>query len=90
MEHMEIIFKALSDMKRLEILKKLYYEESVCVCKLVEIFNIPQSKLSYHLKLLLNAELIIKTPVGKWNYYSLNEEKLSEFLTADAIKKLFS
>lgn len=71
MENLELIFKALSDPIRLQILKKLYSEESVCVCKLVDMFDISQSKLSYHLKMLLSANLIDKTSQGKWNYYSV-------------------
>ena len=60
MDNIDLIFKALSDPIRLDILKKLYFAESVCVCELTDIFDISQSKLSYHLKLLLSANLISK------------------------------
>lgn len=89
MENLELIFKALSDPIRLQILKKLYSEESVCVCKLVDMFDISQSKLSYHLKMLLSANLINKTSQGKWNYYSVNKDSISRVLTYDIIQKLF-
>lgn len=89
MENLELIFKALSDPIRLQILKKLYSEESVCVCKLVGMFDISQSKLSYHLKMLLSANLIDKTSQGKWNYYSVNKDSISRVLTYDVIQKLF-
>ena len=89
MENLELIFKALSDHIRLQILKKLYSEESVCVCKLVDMFDISQSKLSYHLKMLLSANLIDKTSQGKWNYYSVNKDSISRVLTYDVIQKLF-
>lgn len=89
MENLELIFKALSDPIRLQILKKLYSEESVCVCKLVDMFDISQSKLSYHLKMLLSANLIDKTSQGKWNYYSVNKDSVSRVLTYDVIQKLF-
>ena len=72
-----------------QILKKLYSEESVCVCKLVDMFDISQSKLSYHLKMLLSANLIDKTSQGKWNYYSVNKDSISRVLTYDVIQKLF-
>ena len=88
MENLELIFKALSDPIRLQILKKLYSEESVCVCKLVDMFDISQSKLSYHLKMLLSANLIDKTSQGKWNYYSVNKDSISRVLTYDVIQKL--
>ena len=89
MENLDLIFKALSDPIRLQILKKLYSQESVCVCKLVEMFNISQSKLSYHLKMLLSANLITKTSQGKWNYYSVNKDSVSRVLTYEVIQKLF-
>ena len=89
MENLELIFKALSDPIRLQILKKLYSEESVCVCKLVDMFDISQSKLSYHLKMLLSANLIDKTSQGKWNYYSVNKDSIYRVLTYDVIQKLF-
>ena len=89
MENLELIFKALADPIRLQILKKLYSEESVCVCKLVDMFDISQSKLSYHLKMLLSANLIDKTSQGKWNYYSVNKDSISRVLTYDIIQKLF-
>ncbi|RDY28170.1 ArsR family transcriptional regulator [Romboutsia weinsteinii] len=89
MNNIDLIFKALSDPIRLEILKKLYSAESVCVCELVNIFDISQSKLSYHLKLLLSANLIDKTARGKWNYYSVNRDSISKILTYEVIQKLF-
>lgn len=89
MNNLDFIFKALSDPIRLQILKKLYSAESVCVCKLVEMFDISQSKLSYHLKLLLSANLITKTSHGKWNYYSVNKDCISRVLTYEVIQKLF-
>lgn len=89
MENFELIFKALSDPIRLQILKKLYSEESVCVCKLVDMFDISQSKLSYHLKMLLSANLISKTSMGKWNYYSVKKDSISRVLTYEVIQKLF-
>lgn len=89
MNNIELIFKALSDPIRLDILKILYSSESICVCQLVDKFNISQSKLSYHLKLLLSANLIYKSPQGKWNFYFVNKDILSKILTYKAIQTLF-
>ncbi|OXX84316.1 hypothetical protein AVM15_05105, partial [Paraclostridium benzoelyticum] len=72
----EDIFKALADKKRLEILRTLNKKGSTCVCKLVDEFDLSQSKLSYHLKLLLDNNLIVKISQGKWNYYDINKETL--------------
>ena len=89
MDNIDLIFKALSDPIRIKILKKLYSAESVCVCELTDIFDISQSKLSYHLKLLLSANLIDKTSKGKWNFYSVNKDTISRVLTYEVIQKLF-
>lgn len=89
MNNIDSIFKALSDPIRLDILKKLYSADRVCVCELTDIFNISQSKLSYHLKLLLSANLINKTSEGKWNFYSVNKDIISKILTYEVIQKIF-
>ncbi|WP_285891576.1 ArsR family transcriptional regulator [Clostridioides sp. ZZV15-6383] len=47
-EKCELVFKSLSDSIRLNILLELNKKESICVCELVEYFDMPQSKLSYH------------------------------------------
>ena len=89
MNNIDLVFKALSDPIRLDILKILYSSDSVCVCELVDKFNISQSKLSYHLKMLLSAELINKSSQGKWNFYSVNKDTLSQVLNYEVIKNLF-
>lgn len=52
----------------------------------MEQFAIAQSKLSYHLKLLLDANLIKVKPQGKWNFYSINSSLLTEVFSQKAIK----
>ncbi|MGK7377680.1 ArsR/SmtB family transcription factor [Planococcus sp. 1R117A] len=74
-------FKALADPKRLELLNLICRRGSVCVCDLVEEMDIPQSKLSYHLKILLNAELLHKETRGTWSYYSLNSQEMDRLLS---------
>lgn len=83
------IFKALSDEMRLKILQEIAKHEEICVCKLMEQFAIAQSKLSYHLKLLLEASLINVKSKGKWNFYSINMETLQNILSEKMIKTLF-
>lgn len=85
----EIVFKALSDIIRLNILIELSKQDSICVCDLVASFNIPQSKLSYHLKMLLDAKLILKEREGKWNYYSLNKPEVRKYLSEELITNIF-
>ncbi|MFP7736768.1 ArsR/SmtB family transcription factor [Priestia aryabhattai] len=80
-EQYEQKFKALADQKRLEIMYELCQRGQTCVCDLTEFFGISQSKLSYHLKILLDADLITKEKKGTWNYYDLNNEQLNHLLS---------
>ncbi|WP_216829336.1 ArsR/SmtB family transcription factor [Alkalihalobacterium elongatum] len=76
-------FKALADKKRLEIMYELTQRGKVCVCDLCEIFQMPQSKISYHLKILLSAGLIKKEAKGTWSYYMLNDEQVNHLLSEE-------
>ncbi|SFS55571.1 metalloregulator ArsR/SmtB family transcription factor [Paenibacillus sp. 453mf] len=79
----EAKFKALADQKRLLIINELCQYEEVCVCDLVEKMDIPQSKLSYHLKILLDAGFILKETRGTWSYYRLNEGEINKVLSLE-------
>lgn len=84
----EKIFKALADKNRLSLLKKIATANEVCVCKLTDETSMAQSKLSYHLKLLLDANLIIVNPQGKWNFYTINKNTFSKIFTESTIKNI--
>ncbi|KMK76298.1 ArsR/SmtB family transcription factor [Alkalihalobacillus pseudalcaliphilus] len=79
----EVIFKALADQKRLHLLNILSVNGSSCVCDLINELDMPQSKLSYHLKILLNANLITKETKGTWSYYEVKEEQMNAVLSND-------
>ncbi|MBB6637082.1 ArsR/SmtB family transcription factor [Cohnella thailandensis] len=79
----ETKFKALADQKRLQIMYELTQQGSVCVCDLVNIVGMPQSKLSYHLKILLDADLIIRETKGTWSYYELNHSEVNRLLSPE-------
>ncbi|SFB08434.1 ArsR family transcriptional regulator [Lentibacillus halodurans] len=75
-KHYEKTFKALADEKRLQLLNLLASSPNNCVCDLAEEMGMAQSKLSYHLKILLQANLIIQDKRGTWSYYSLNHQEI--------------
>lgn len=79
----EIKFKALADSIRLKIMYELNQKSSICVCDLIDVVDLPQSKLSYHLKILLDAGLIEKEKVGTWNYYHLNKSEVKNLLSEE-------
>ncbi|MDF9627112.1 metalloregulator ArsR/SmtB family transcription factor [Bacillus cereus] len=74
-------FKALADQKRLHILYELCQRGETCVCDLTGVLELPQSKLSYHLKLLLDANLITKETKGTWSYYNINKKEVDALLS---------
>lgn len=59
----------------------------VCACDVLGHLDMSPSKLSYHLKELKAAGLIAEAKRGRWIYYTINREALSEFL--DAVKERF-
>jgi DNA-binding transcriptional ArsR family regulator len=66
------LLKVFSDPMRVRILKALQIAD-LCVCVLVELMNCEYSKLSYHLKVLKEAELIDCTKEGNFLIYHLTE-----------------
>ncbi len=66
------VFKALSDEKRLEILKQLRDGEK-CACVLIDKVDIGQSALSYHMKVLCKSGIVESRVDGKLTLYKINE-----------------
>lgn len=79
----EAKFKALADQKRLQIMYVLTQRGNTCVCDLTEIFDMQQSKLSYHLKILLDSGLIKRETKGTWSYYELNSTEVNNLLSPE-------
>jgi len=71
------VFHALSDETRLEIVAMLAGGER-CVCDLMGELDAAQSRLSFHLKVLKDAGLVLDRRDGRWVYYSLNKDSLDE------------
>jgi ArsR family transcriptional regulator len=66
-------FRALADETRLKMLWLLFKKRELCVCDLMEVLGITQSKASRHLRTLYNAGLVRVRREGLWAYYSLRE-----------------
>ncbi len=64
------IFKALSDPTRLRILMLLLHRE-LCVCELLFILNMEQSRISHQLRILRDADLVEDIREGKWIVYRI-------------------
>jgi len=72
-----LLFHALSDETRLEIMEMLRSGER-CVCELVEELEAAQSRLSFHLRVLKDAGLVTDRKEGRWSYYTIVPEALAE------------
>jgi ArsR family transcriptional regulator len=71
------LFHALSDETRLAILEMLRAGER-CVCDLQDALDAAQSRLSFHLKVLKDAGLVLDRKEGRWSYYTLVPERAAE------------
>jgi len=69
-------FKALSDEKRLRIVKLLRVKEKMCICELMICLDMTQPNLSHHIQILENCGIVNRTKKGKWVYCSLADKKL--------------
>jgi ArsR family transcriptional regulator len=77
LERTVTLFHALSDETRLSILDMLRDGER-CVCELQDELDAAQSRLSFHLRVLREAGLVMDRREGRWSYYSIVPEALSE------------
>lgn len=70
------VFKALGDPKRAMIVDMLSCGE-LCACMILEKFEMSQSTLSHHMKLLCECGVVKGREQGKWTYYSLDADIIS-------------
>ena len=65
------VFKAFCDERRQKILELLQQGEQ-CACKLIEGTGMPQSTLSYHMKILCDSGIVRGREAGKWTHYRID------------------
>ena len=70
------VFHALSDETRLAVLELLRGGEQ-CVCDLQDAVGAAQSRLSFHLKVLKDAGLVIDRPAGNRRIYHVDPDGLN-------------
>ncbi len=79
-------FKVLADESRLKMLWLLFNRRELCVCDVMAVLEITQSKASRHLAALRNAGIAADRKEGLWSYYSLRP--LEDKLMGDHLKLL--
>ena len=77
LEQARLLFKALADPVRLEVVQALGGGER-CVCDLTQGLGLAQSRLSFHLKVMREAGLIEAREEGRWVYYRLRAGALEQ------------
>lgn len=75
-ENLAQVFKALSDPTRLKIIELLNDKKLVCDCSsnLLQHLNISQPTLSYHMKMLTDAGIVLETRTGNFRRYAVNDD----------------
>jgi ArsR family transcriptional regulator len=78
-DRMAIIAKAIGDPVRLQLIDVLRkHAGKVCVCELVPLFDLGQSTVSHHLKVLRGAGIVGSERQGLWAYYYVIPGALQE------------
>jgi ArsR family transcriptional regulator len=71
-------FKALSDETRLRILNILL-ERECCVCEVMQVLGLSQSRASRHLITLCDAGFLKFRRQGLWAMYSIDSESMDKY-----------
>ncbi|NLD17136.1 MAG: winged helix-turn-helix transcriptional regulator [Tissierellia bacterium] len=74
-------FKALSDPVRMNILDMLRKQGSLNAGEIASEFNLTNATISYHLKILKNADLIYERKEKNFIFYELNTSIFEDILT---------
>ncbi|MFT7859664.1 MAG: metalloregulator ArsR/SmtB family transcription factor [Sulfurimonas sp.] len=62
---------SINDETRVKILRFIYENGEVCVCDLENSFDMIQSRISRHLKILKDGGFLKVKRDGRWAYYSI-------------------
>ncbi|MCB0714633.1 MAG: autorepressor SdpR family transcription factor [Chitinophagaceae bacterium] len=76
---MNLVFKALNDPTRREILE-LLQKKDMTAGEIAEQFDISFPSISHHLDLLRQAKLVLSEKEGQFVYYSLNTTVVDDIL----------
>ena len=72
--------KALADPARLRLVSLVaaHDGQEACVCDLTEPVGLSQPTVSHHLKILAEADILTREQRGKWAYYRLVPDTLTD------------
>jgi ArsR family transcriptional regulator len=72
--------KAIADPTRLRLVSLVAagQDQEACVCELIEPVGLSQPTVSHHLKILVEANILVREQRGKWAYYRLVPDTLAD------------
>lgn len=76
----ERISKALSDPHRIKILQEVKNYDCLACSHLQEVINLAQPSISHHIKLLVDAGLLIPEKEGRNMKYSIDSEVFDAYI----------
>ncbi len=75
---LERLLRSIADRHRLRILNLLVRAGGpVCVCEFTGALGLPQQNVSYHLKQLVEAGVVVRERRGRYSYYALVDGALA-------------
>jgi ArsR family transcriptional regulator len=82
MKDADLLFKALADPLRIRILEFVRrpdadccsIEDKVCACDIESLLGLSQPTISHHMKLLVQAGLVVPEKAGRFVYYRIDRE----------------
>lgn len=82
------MFKALGDSTRLKLLVMIAdaAPSELCICDLTKPVGLSQPTVSYHMKQLVDAGLVVREQRGKWAYFQLVPEAIESAVRASGLE----
>ena len=87
MKEITRLLSAIADPIRLRLLRLLHRQE-LCVCELMEALQLPQYKVSRHLREMRQVGLVVARRSGRWMHYHINGAAMRSPLHQDLLKLL--
>ena len=85
------VAQTLADPLRVQMLHLLEQRPNLCTCEFAELLGLGQSRVSYHLKILLEAGIVAREIHGTWSHYSLRKrgvlEQVRGIMTEEALAR---
>ncbi len=83
-ESLAHLLKAVSDPTRLQLLSiiRASANSEACVCDLTAPIGLSQPTISHHLKVLVDAGILIREQRGTWAWFSINQSRLNQIVAA--------